>query len=220
MKNLTKILTALTVAGLTFSWVAQAKGATVLTFEGVGNQAPVGNFYNGGAGGSLGISFSSTALGIVDSDAGGTGNFGGEPSPSTVLFFLSGGAATMNVAAGFTTGFSFFYSAITNPGFVNVYDGLNGTGNVLVTLNLPLTPFNGAPDPTGTFSPFVPFGVSFVGTALSVDFGGTANRISFDNITIGSQTPGGASVPDSGATIAMLGLALTGIASYRRKMAQ
>ncbi|HTQ79133.1 MAG TPA: hypothetical protein VMM92_03995, partial [Thermoanaerobaculia bacterium] len=35
----------------------------------------------------------------------------------------------------------------------------------------------------------VPIGVSFSGVARSVDFGGTANQIGFDNITFGSQTP-------------------------------
>ena len=33
----------------------------------------------------------------------------------------------MNVAAGFSTGFSFFHSS-SAPGFVNVYEGLNATG--------------------------------------------------------------------------------------------
>src|SRR5688572_20093730 len=80
---------------------------TVLDFEGVGDYNPVGNFYNGGAGTNYGIEFSPNALGLVDADAGGNGNFGGEPSPDTALFFLTGAAATMNVAAGFTTGFSF-----------------------------------------------------------------------------------------------------------------
>ncbi|MEJ7714148.1 MAG: hypothetical protein WKF84_30970 [Pyrinomonadaceae bacterium] len=79
----------------------------MLTFEGVSDLAPIGDFYNGGAGGNLGISFSSNALAVIDEDAGGSGNFGGEPSPSTALFFLEGGAATMNVSAGFDTGFSF-----------------------------------------------------------------------------------------------------------------
>jgi len=117
------------------------------------------------------------------------GNFGGEPSPDTVLFF-SGGTAVMSVPAGFTTGFSFFYSAVNSPASVVVYDGLNATGNVLATIALPVTPANGAPDPTGSFSPFVPIGVTFSGTARSVDFGGSAGQVAFDNITIGSSTPG------------------------------
>jgi hypothetical protein len=188
----------------------------VLTFEGVGNDTPVGNFYNGGAGGNFGISFSNNGLGIIDSDAGGTGNIGGEPSPSTVLYFLSGGAATMNVAAGFDTGFSFYYSAIVYTGFVNVYDGVDGSGNLLAHIDLSLTPYGGAPDPNGAYSPFVPIGVSFNGVAKSVDFGGTADYIAFDNITLGASVPGG--VPDGASTLALMAFALTTMAALRRKL--
>jgi PEP-CTERM motif len=200
-----------------------ALAATVLTFEGLGNLEPVVGFYNGqqanggigsGPGPNLGITFSQNALAIIDADAGGTGNFGGEPSPSTGLFFLSGQAATMNVAAGFDTGFSFFYSSINVPGSIDVWDGLDGTGNLLGSLVLPVTPFSGAPDPTGAYSPFVPIGVAFNGIARSVDFGGTVNQIVFDDITIGSVTPGpntsvpDASVPEPGSLILLAAGAL------------
>jgi hypothetical protein len=166
--------------------------AIVLDFEGLEDLESVNNFYNGGTGSNgsgpginYGIEFGSNALALIDADAGGSGNIGGEPSPNTALFFLSG-SAVLNSAAGFDTGFSFFYSAINNSGVVNVYDGLGATGNLLASLSLPTTPFNGAPDPTGQFSPFVPFGVNFNGTARSVDFGGTVNQIAFDDITFGS----------------------------------
>jgi len=195
-----------------------------LTFEGVGNQAAVNDFYNGGtdsqgnSGTNYGINFSSTSLGLIDSDAGGTGNFANEPSPSTVLFFLSGGAATMNIAAGFDTGFSFFYSA-NGAGFVTVYDGLNATGNVLATLNL-VSQFsdNCSGDPSGDYCNWTPVGVTFSGIAHSVDFGGTVNRIAFDNVTFGSETPGGV-VPEP-ATWAMLiaGFGMVGVAMRRRRM--
>lgn len=159
--------------------------AFTMTFEGLQNLQPIGNYYNGGGGPNYGVSFSGNALAIIDADAGGTGNFGGEPSPSTIAFFLTGGGAlTMNVPAGFDRGFSFYYSAINNPGVIRVYDGENATGNLLTTLSLPVTPSNGG-DPTGAFSPFVSRTVEFTGTAKSVDFGGTANQIGFDNITLG-----------------------------------
>ena len=175
---------------------AFAQSTTTLTFEGLADYEAVNQFYNGGTGGNgsgpgtnYGISFSPNSLALRDSDAGGSGNFGGEPSPDTVLFFTSG-TAIMSIPAGFTTGFSFYYAATTNPATVIVYDGPNATGNVLATIPLPVTPTNGAPDPTGTFSPFVPIGVTFNGTARSVDFGGSVNQVAFDNITIGSATPG------------------------------
>lgn len=183
----------------TFSAPAiNAGGAIVLDFEGIGDLERVNEFYNGGTGGSgsgpgvnFGISFSTNSLALVDADAGGSGNTGGEPSPETVFFFLTGDAATMNVPAGFDTGLSFFYSAVNTPGVVRVFDGLNSTGNLLATLNLPLSPFNGAPDPTGAFSPLIPAGITFNGIARSVDFGGTSNQIVYDDITINSPTPGG-----------------------------
>jgi hypothetical protein len=90
-----------------------------------------------------------------------------------------------------------------------VWDGLDGTGNLLATLALALTPFNGAPDPTGAFSPLVPVGVAFDGIARSVDFGGTVDRIAFDDITIGSVTPGAnTSVPEPGSLILLAAGAL------------
>ena len=200
----------------------------VLDFEGLGDLEPVAEFYNGGTGGfgsgpgpDFGISMSSNALAVTDEDAGGSGNFGGEPSPDSILFFLTGSAATMNIAAGFDTGFSFFYSAINSTGNIVVYDGLDATGNILATLDLPLTSFGGAPDPTGQFSPLVPSGVSFSGIARSIDFGGTINQIGFDNITFGSDTPGDGDQPaiPEPSTIALFGMGIAGFVICRRKRA-
>lgn len=205
---------ALTMAGIVSPAFAVP---IVLTFEGLQNAENVNEFYNGGTGSlgsgpgtNLGIQFSN-AVAFIDSDAGGTGNFGGEPSPSTAITFLSTNAATMNVAAGFDTGFSFYYSAILAPGVVRVWSGLDGTGSLLASLELPLTPFGGALDPTGDFSPFLSFGMAFDGIALSVDFSGTANQIGFDNITLGSERPIGQDeqVPEPGSLL-LLGAGLAG----------
>lgn len=192
----------------------------VLDFEGATSGLALNDFYNGGtdAGGAsgvnYGINFTSTSLALVDADAGGTGNFGNEPSPSTILFFLSGGAATMNVAAGFTTGFSFFYTSGAT-GFLNVYDGLNGSGTLLATINLLPNIGSCSGDPTGSFCNFSPIGVSFMGTARSVDFGGTADLIGFDNITVGAETPGG-TVPEPG-TVVLVGLSALTLGAVRRR---
>lgn len=210
--------------------VASTAQAAVITldFEGLQDLEAVEEFYNGGAGSSgstgsnLGASFSSNALAIIDSDAGGTGSIGGEPSPDTILFFLSGGAATLNLAAGFDTGFSFFYSAINSPGSINVYDGLNATGAILATLVLPTTASDGG-DPTGLFSPFVATGVSFLGIAKSIDFGGTANQIAFDNITFGSSTPTDPSGPSTvpvPAALPLLAGALGALSFLARRRAK
>jgi len=196
-----------------------AEAATiVLDFEGVGDLAAVNDFYNGGtdsagnSGSNFGISFSENSLGLIDSDAGGFGNFANEPSPDTILFFLGGGAATMNVAAGFSTSFSFYYTSVNDPGIVTVYDGLNGTGNVLATLNLPYLGGACFGDPYGTNCNWSTVGVTFNGTARSVDFGGAADHIGFDNITLGSM----ASVPIPPAAW-LLGSALVGLFGLSRR---
>jgi hypothetical protein len=196
-------LLASTFAGMIALGAAGAAMAApvVLTFEGLKDQEQILNFYNGGtgslgsAGPNFGIGFDAGALALIAASAGGSGNFQGEPSAPTIAFFLSGPGDLMDVAAGFNTGFSFFYSAINNPGSVDVFSGLNGTGSLLAHLVLPTTPagpYGVAPCPNtsgGAFCPWVPIGVSFAGTAESVNFSGTANQIGFDNITLGSQTP-------------------------------
>ncbi len=221
MKLIAKFAAAVLLAG---SSIAANAAVVVLTFEGVGNTASINDFYNGGtdsagnSGTNYGINFTSQSLGLIDADAGGTGNFANEPSASTIVFFLSGGAATMNVAAGFDTGFSFFYSAFQDAS-VTVYSGLNGTGSVLATLSL-LTNFNNGGcvgDPNGQACHWDAVGVSFAGIAHSVDFGGVANNAGFDNITLGSARPG---VPEP-ASWAMLiaGFGLVGAAARRRRVA-
>lgn len=211
-------LSAVTAAGS-----AQAS-TIVLDFEGVGNFAAVNEFYNGGSdsagnsGTDYGISFSTTSLGIIDSDAGGGGNFANEPSADTVLFFLSGGAATMNVAAGFETGFSFFYSSAA-AGSVSVYDGLNGTGTLLASLALPAQFSVGCSgDPTGSYCNWTNIGVAFSGVARSVNFGGSADFIAFDDVTLGSTIAGGGAVPEPGTwAMMLLGFGAIGYSMRRRK---
>jgi len=190
--------------------------ATVtLTFEGLQDGEAVNNFYNGGTGSlgssgtNYGINFSSSSLALI------TGNFDQPPTAPTILFFLSS-TAVMNVAGGFDTGFSFFYSAVNQPASVTVYDGLNASGNVLATLALPVTPSHGPPSCNANFCPFVPVGVSFSGTALSVDFGGAEDQVAFDNITLGAAIPGtGNEVPEP-STMLLMGSAAIIVGSFRR----
>lgn len=225
MKHRTKFISGIFLTILGFGCLQNANSETiVLDFEGIGNRASVNNFYNGGtdssgrSGNNLGISFSNRSLASIDRDAGGSGNFANEPSPNTTLFFLSGGAATLNIAAGFDTGFSFFYSS-TGSGFVNVYDGLDATGNLLTTINLGRNIDGCSGDPTGDFCRFNAIGVNFSGIAKSIDFGGTANEIGFDNITFGSATAGGSTggsdVPEP-STMALLCLGFLSFLAFRR----
>lgn len=202
---------------------APANASTiVLTFEGIGDQAPIGNYYAGGGGPNYGITFGSDALAIISGAAGGGGNFSGSPTMPTIAFFLGGAGDIMNVPAGFTTGFSFYYSAVVYPGVVTVYDGLDATGSVLASINLPVTPIGGSPECTyGSYCPWVPIGVAFSGTAKSVNFSGVANYIGFDNITLGSETPGSGEVgvPEP-LSMSLFGAGMLALGFARRRRAR
>jgi len=194
-------------------------GVVDLTFEGLGDEESIGNYYNGGFGGSgsgpgpnYGITFGSDSLAIISNTAGGTGNFTNAPSGVTIAFFLSGPGDVMNVAAGFTTGFSFFYAdQVGFTGSVSVYDGLNGSGSLLASLSLPSTQ-----DP---YNVWVPVGVAFSGTAESVIFGGSANYIGFDNITLGADMPAGSTPEPTTLAGAGVGIAFGLLAFLRRRRA-
>jgi hypothetical protein len=213
-------LAALLLAVGLFYAAPVSAAVIVLDFEGAGDEAQLLNFYNGGtdsqghSGVNYGIQFGANALSVIDADAGGTGNIANEPSPSTVLFFLSG-TAVLNYEPGFDTGFSFFYTSST-AATVNVYDGLNATGNLIGTITL-AAQFNQncVGDPNGSFCHWTPIGVSFLGLARSIDFGGTVNQTAYDNITFGSATPGD-NVAEP-ATLTLLGLGLAGLAFWRRR---
>lgn len=191
----------------------------VLTFEGLGDLDAVLDFYNGGtsqqgySSTDYGVSFGPTSLSLIDSDAGGQGNTGNEPSGQTVLFFLETNAI-LNVAAGFETGFSFYYAAPYYDGHVYVYDGLNGTGTLLGDQYLPING-PGPGDPNGVYSNWSVGSVSFNGIAKSIVFGGTPNYIVYDDVTFGSARPGPGEVPISNWAL-FIGIGLILVAVFVR----
>lgn len=161
----------------------------VLTFEGLKNLEAVQSFYHGGAGGAgsvgidLGVDFSDNGLGIVASIAGGSGNVSNMPSPSTVVFFQTGISTVMNVPDGFVDNLSFYYSSDASSA-INVFDGLNATGNIIATIDLlAQRQANGCSD-TG-FCNWSFATATFAGIARSVDFAGAANYVGFDDIALG-----------------------------------
>jgi hypothetical protein len=205
---------------IVFTPVPSSATVIVLDFEGLQESEQVLDFYNGGFGGSgsgpgpgFGITFGADSRARVDQDAGGAGNFANEPSPDTIVFFPTGSSVVMNVLDGFTTGFSFFYTS-SFEGFVTVHEGFDGTGAVLATVPI-LAQYQScgaAGDPNGDYRCWDPVGVSFPGTAHSVSFGGAAGFTGFDNITLGSSTPGQAPEP---SLLALAAIAL-GALLYRR----
>jgi hypothetical protein len=205
-----------------------------LNFEGIapGNASGVQilDYYNGGtssagtSGPDLGVSFSDTAITLclntldvtcTNSSRGGQGD---PASQFTGLFFLEGSETYLNYGAGFTDGFSFFYSSANTPGSVGVYSGLNGTGDLLATIDLPVNS-PGCPEYSAAYCPFTAAGVSFTGTALSIGFGGVANYIAFDDVTFGSAIPGDpGAVPEPESWALMLtGFGLAGAGLRRRR---
>jgi hypothetical protein len=207
-------------AGALLALAASASSAAVivLDFEGLQNLEAIDNFYNGGTGSlgssgtNYGVEFSPATLAVIDQDAGGTGNIANEPSPDTTMFFLDANDAILNYAAGFATGFSFFYSSAT-AAVVTVYDDLNATGNVIGQINLvPQFNDNCTGDPNGSFCNWTPIGVAFPGIAKSIDFAGTANQTTFDDITFGSAIPNPTPVP---GTLALLSAGL--LAGWARR---
>lgn len=206
---------------------------TQLLFDSFLDLESIGNFYNGGFGGSgsgpgpaFGVTFGSNALALTSVNAGGGGNFQGNPSGNGIMFWLTGSNTFMNVEGGFENGFSLFYSAIAGlGGNVDIWDGVDGTGNLLASVALPFFDSEeGDPGCTllGAYCPWRPAATTFSGTALSISFGGSPNFIAFDNLTFGSDDPrtDPPTVIPEPATVVLLGsglLLLAGAGMVRRR---
>lgn len=186
---MTKIRILISTLTLLVPFSASAS-VVLLDFEGIGSQANILEFYNGGtdsvgnSGENLGVSFGANTLALTESDPGA--NFALAPSAETVMFFLTG-TAILNFDAGFEDGFSFWYTTVSFDGIVSVYDDINATGNLLG--EIAISALGIGPSPSDPFSNWEIGSLGFSGIAKSIDFGGTVNQVGYDNITFGSTIP-------------------------------
>lgn len=218
MNSLKRSLLAFALSAVATIGVAPAAVIT-LDFEGAGSQANLNDFYNGGtdsqgnSGTNYGIQFGSNTLALEEGDP--TANFALAPSGDTIMFFLTG-TAILNYAAGFDTGFSFWYTTVNFAGTVEVWDDVNATGNLLGSINL--NALGTGPSPGNPFSNWAIGSLSFAGVAKSINFGGTVNQVGYDDITFGSADPGGGAIPEP-ASVALMATGLLGLAIARRRSA-
>ena len=173
-----------------------ANTSVTMTFEGLTNGEEVRDYYNGGygydrstglpksgPGPNYGVTFPEGRVGAGENISyETTGIWRGEPTPHTAIGFDA--YAWMNVESGFTGSFSFYYGNPNGDSKIYIYDGINRTGNLLATLDLPRT----IQDTDGAFL-MVYASVSFSGIARSVDFSEEQGSCVMDDITLGAPIP-------------------------------
>jgi hypothetical protein len=157
--------------------VTQTNGqeCVIIDFEGVGDLAPVGTIST-----PLGdAEFSADAIGLVDTDAGGSGPFANEPSPDTIMFVFTGEPVITMTLENPAEEVSWFYSSPV-PSTVRIFDE---SDNLIEVINQAAT-LPGPGDPTGgDFGTWV--GDDFNAGAniiKKVEFDGTLNFSIWDNI--------------------------------------
>lgn len=190
-------------------------GKLTLDFEGLQDFEYASDFYNGGFGGSgsslehnSGVSFSNGTVSYLNNGPSGA-QFGGQLTPKTALSFQQFGA-WMNVQYGFTDTLSFYYANPNRDSVISIYSGINGQGQLITSLFLPQTPYEGV---DGSIFPMQFTSVNFYGVAKSIDFDSMAHRGYIDDLSIISS-----SVPESKTYLSlMLGLGLIGLFGRRNK---
>lgn len=191
MSRLNLLLSAtLTLLVATQPLFAQTKGN--VTFGGLKNLEFVQNYYDDGTGSlgsgpgkNFGLQFTSNAQAIVSAAKGGSGNFINNPGGGPVMFFQTGNSATITATNLISSGLWLSYSALQS-GTVTVYDGPNGTGNILASITL--SP-NNSGCTTYKLCVWSSVGVPLSATAGSIRFGGTADFLAIGTIHLGVALP-------------------------------
>ena len=159
--------------------VSQEPGHTCSTidFEGIGDLDPIPKFD--------GIT-SPDWLGIIDFDAGGTGNFAFEPSPSTVAFWLGGETGTGSsrdiLFEHPVSIVEFFYaSAVTTN-----LDAFDVNGNLVATTSGPPNWNQGdGGDPNGGFNQWEPLRLEAnTNEIVKITVLGAVNQTGIDNLKV------------------------------------
>ena len=175
----------------TLSFTSRNATCNLIDFEGIPNRTPVGTIV-----GIPNVTFGPSWRGLIDRDAGGTGNIANEPTPDTVA-----GTTEPVEPVDFDAGVQFvevFYCAAAQsiPLTLTAWDGPGGTGNVVETGvgNTVGTSYDGAPctgDPDGSFCLWDLIQVtSTTNNILSVTFaGGVARYYVLDNMTSCTDLP-------------------------------
>jgi hypothetical protein len=202
-------------AGLVAAGVAHADTVT-LDFEGPTSYASILQYYNGGKDGAnvqgpvpgYGISFGGDAL-VFKNDP----NVSYPPANGNGVMTVQGPNAALNRDTIY--GITFAYSSIGTP-TITAYDGYNGTGNVVGSVQLVNNDANC--DPNGPlFCNWTTVSLPISGIAKSIQFGTALDSggplAAFDNVVAAIPVP-------AAALLLPLGAAMLGVAGFKRRAPQ